>query len=107
MAIDGLIVIVVIGVVIIGMAAFTPTAAQNTSYRCGATTSKNTPCKLKVKVLGSKCHHHAESGAQHATASPTASNANETTYRCGANTSKGTPCKIKVRSFGLKCHHHD
>ena len=105
MAIDGLIVMVVIGAVIVGMAAFTPTAAQDASYRCGAMTSKNMPCKLKVKVLGGKCHHHAESGAQHAT-SPTAAN-NNAIYRCGANTSKGTPCKIKVKSFGLKCHHHN
>ena len=63
-------------------------------YRCGATTTKGTECKIRVKSQGDKCHHH--SGAD----------ATKGVFICGATTSKGLPCKRKVKSQGAKCYSH-
>ncbi|MFZ1704349.1 MAG: hypothetical protein WAT79_08375 [Saprospiraceae bacterium] len=77
---------------------------QGEPYRCGAETTKGTPCKMRVKAAGLKCHHHAESGTVNATVGKNAGSA--IIYTCGATTAKGTACKRRVKIQGHKCYSH-
>lgn len=92
-------------IIFLAMAALTPMAAQNQAYKCGATTSQGKPCKMRVKTLGSKCHHHAENGTANATVGRNAGSA--VIHTCGAMTAKGTPCKRRVKIQGAKCYSHE
>ena len=103
---DYLMLIAAIVLVNVAVAAFTPLSAQNGEvYRCGATTSQGKPCKMRVKTLGSKCHHHAENGTANATSGKNSGSA--VIYTCGAMTAKGTPCKRRVKIQGAKCYSHE
>ena len=75
-------------------ALFLATAAVG-QHRCGAETTKGTPCRLIVKSPGLRCHHHGGQTAD-----------GKQTYFCGAQTTKGTPCRMKVKGAGQRCHHH-
>lgn len=77
------------------------TATAQTTHRCGAPTTKGTPCKLKVSAEGEKCHHH---GGSTKTAK---AGIYQDTHLCGAQTTKGTPCRNRVRQAGQRCHHHN
>ena len=91
-------------VLLIGLSETGQAQAQDV-YRCGATTTKGTPCKLRVKTAGAKCWHHAENGSTNQTAGP--NGAGQTVYTCGATTAKGTPCKRRVKLQGAKCYSHE
>ena len=97
---DFLMLIAAIALINIGMVAFTPLAAQD-GYKCGAITLKGTPCKIVVKEVGTKCHHHAENGTK-----VSVGDVSEIIYRCGATTAKGTPCKRRVKFSDEKCSSH-
>lgn len=103
--VDGLIMIVLLFCLNMAMAAFSPMVAQSEVYKCGATTSQGKPCKMRVKTLGAKCHHHAENGTQNATVGINAGSA--VIHTCGATTAKGTPCKRRVKIQGAKCYSHE
>lgn len=83
--------LLVLFVLLIGLSL---SAQTNDVYRCGAQTTKGTECKIRVKEMGAKCHHH--SGAD----------ATKSVFLCGATTIKGKPCKRKVKSQGAKCYSH-
>jgi hypothetical protein len=103
--VDALILWAVCFGIILGMAALTPSVGQSGEvYRCGAMTTKNEPCKMRVKSIGAKCHHHAESGTVNATAGKNAGTA--VIHTCGAQTAKGLPCKRRVKIAGAKCYSH-
>ncbi len=104
LVLDFLMLIAAIALINVGMAAFSPVAAQDV-YRCGATTTQGKPCEMRVKELGSKCHHHAESGTHNATVGKNGGSA--VIHTCGATTSKGTPCKRRVKIAGEKCYSHE
>ena len=76
------------------------TATAQTTHRCGAETTKGTPCKMRVKEAGDKCHFHGGSTKVQK------AGIYQDTHRCGAQTTKGTACKNRVRSDGQRCHHH-
>jgi len=103
--VDGLIMIGLLFCLNMAMAAFSPMSAQSTVYRCEAPTVKGTPCNMRVKSMGSKCHHHAENGTANATVGR---NAGSTViHTCGATTAKGQPCKRRVKIQGAKCYSHE
>lgn len=101
---DYLMLIAAIALVNVAIAAFTPLAAQEV-YKCGAITTKGTPCKMRVKTLGSKCHHHADNGTNNATIGK--NGGSPVVYTCGAPTAKGTPCKRRVKIANAKCYSHE
>ena len=74
-------------------------------HKCGAPTTKGTPCKIRVKVSGAKCHHHAGNGSENATV--WANGATKVIHTCGALTAKGTACKRRVKIAGAKCYSHE
>ncbi|MBP6568941.1 MAG: hypothetical protein KA270_17330 [Saprospiraceae bacterium] len=76
-----------------------------TGARCGAMTTKGTPCKNRVKSEGLKCHHHA--GNETLNGSLSANGQGKIIYTCGAETLKGTPCKRRVKIQGAKCFSHN
>ena len=86
----------------IGYAGLIEGISQNV---CGAMTSKNLPCKMRVKQLGAKCHHHADNGTANATVGKNGGSA--VIHTCGAQTSKGLPCKRRVKIANAKCHSHE
>ncbi len=55
---------------------------------CGAMTTKQTACQIKVKKAGVKCFHH-----------------NTSTPKCTATTKAGARCKLNVKAGSL-CHIH-
>jgi len=61
---------------------------QNKNY-CSAVKADGTPCKMTVKIAGSKCYHHSD-----------------TTIKCGANTKSNKPCRMSVKNPGEKCWRH-
>lgn len=71
--------------------------------RCGAETTKGTPCKNRVKETGAKCHYHADNGTLNGSL---VSDAGRIIYTCGALTAKGKPCKRRVKIQGSKCYSH-
>ena len=73
--------------------------------RCGAPTTKGTPCKNRVKSEGLKCHHHADNATLNGSLS--ANGQGKIIYTCGAPTLKGTACKRRVRIQGEKCFSHN
>ncbi len=75
-----------------------------TGARCGAPTTKGTPCKNRVKSEGLKCHHHADNGTVNGSL---VSDQGKTIYTCGATTAKGTACKRRVKIQGAKCFSHN
>ena len=103
--VDGLIMIGLLLCLNMAMAAFSPSYGQSTVYRCEAPTVKGTPCKMRVKSMGSKCHHHAENGTANATVGKNSGSA--VIHTCGATTAKGTPCKRRVKIMGAKCYSHE
>ena len=104
--IDGIIMIVLLFCLNMAMAAFSPSYGQTGNiYRCGEMTTKGTPCKMRVKQMGSKCHHHAENGTANATVGKNSGSA--VIHTCGATTAKGTPCKRRVKIQGAKCYSHE
>ena len=102
---DGLILIGLLFCLNMAMAAFTPISAQSEVYRCEAPTVKGTPCKMRVKSLGAKCHHHAQNGTVNATVGKNSGSA--VIHTCGATTAKSTPCKRRVKIQGKKCYSHE
>ena len=76
---------------------------QGEPYRCGAETTKGTPCKMRVKAAGLKCHHHADNGTLNGSLK---SDQGKTIYTCGATTAKGNQCKRRVKIQGHKCYSH-
>ena len=74
-------------------------------HRCGALTTKGTDCKMRVKIAGAKCHHHAGNGSENATVG--ANGATKVIHTCGALTTKGTACKRRVKIAGAKCYSHE
>lgn len=104
--VDGLIMIVLLLFLNMAMAVFSPSYGQTGNvYRCEAPTAKGTPCKMRVKSLGAKCHHHAENGTANATVGKNSGSA--IIHTCGAATAKGTPCKRRVKVMGAKCYSHE
>ncbi len=101
---DALIMCILCFGIVLGMAALTPSYGQGVN-KCGAMTTKGTPCKMRVKSIGAKCHHHAESGTVNATVGKNSGSA--VIYTCGAITAKGTPCKRRVKIQGAKCYSHE
>lgn len=73
--------------------------------RCGAMTTKGTPCKNRVKEEGLKCHHHAGNGTING--SVAANDGTKIIHLCGAMTAKGLPCKRRVKLAGQKCFSHN
>lgn len=61
---------------------------QNKTY-CSAVKSDGTPCKMTVKIAGTKCYHHSE-----------------TKIICGANTKSNKPCQMPVKEKGMVCWRH-
>lgn len=103
---DFALLIAVIASINLAMAMLTPSAAQSGEvYRCGEMTTKGTPCKMRVKFIGAKCHHHAENGTANATVGKNSGSA--VIHTCGAPTAKGTPCKRRVKIQGAKCYSHE
>lgn len=74
--------------------------AQTVAHTCGAMTSKGQPCKMRVKAVGAKCHHHNGKTQDHDTGEI------KETHFCGAKTQKGTPCNRRVAIMGAKCFSH-
>lgn len=90
----------------VAMAMLTPSYGQSGEvYKCGVITTKGTPCKMRVKSFGAKCHHHAESGTANATMGKNGGSA--VIHVCGATTAKGTACKRRVKIAGSKCYSHE
>jgi len=57
---------------------------------CGAMTTKQQPCKVKVATQNEKCFNHSESK-----------------ILCGATCKTGQPCKRPVKAQGEKCFNHN
>jgi len=72
--------------------------------RCGAETTKGTPCKMRVKSQGLKCHHHADNNTVNGSL---VSDQGRIVYTCDALTAKGKPCKRRVKIAGAKCYSHE
>lgn len=89
--------------VCLGVACSSSSYGQSV-YRCGALTVKGTDCKMRVKTIGAKCHHHAANGSVNASAA--ANDGTKIINTCGAMTAKGSACKRRVKIAGSKCYSH-
>lgn len=102
--VDGLIMIGLLLCLNMALVCLSPIYGQDV-IRCGEMTTKGTPCKMRVKTFGAKCHHHAESGTANATVGKNGGSA--VIHTCGATTAKGTPCKRRVKIANAKCYSHE